>query len=215
MSLSVAIVPVTPFAQNCSIAMCNSTKKAAIVDPGGEIERIIQQLQSMQAIPEKILLTHGHIDHAGAAKALSRELNIPIIGPHKGDLFWLEGLAQQAAMFSFKQVESFVPDEWLEDGATVTVGELKLQVIHAPGHTPGHVVFYNEENKLAWVGDVIFQGSIGRTDFPQGNFDQLISSIKNKLFPLGDEVTFIPGHGPESTFGHERQFNPFVSGKHG
>lgn len=215
MSLSVAIVPVTAFAQNCSIAMCNSTKKAAIVDPGGDTPLIIKQLQAMQAIPEKILLTHGHIDHAGAAKALARELNIPIIGPHKADLFWLQGLAQQAAMFNFKQVESFVPDEWLEDGATVTVGETLLQVIHAPGHTPGHVVFYNEENKLAWVGDVLFQGSIGRTDFPQGNFDQLISSIKNKLFPLGDEVTFIPGHGPESTFGHERQFNPFVSGKHG
>lgn len=215
MSLSVAIVSVTPFAQNCSIAMCTATNKAAIVDPGGETERIIQQLNAMKAVPEKILLTHGHIDHAGAAKTLSEQLNIPIIGPHKGDLFWLEGLTQQAAMFNFKQVESFVPDEWLEDGETVSVGNLQLEVIHAPGHTPGHVVFYNKENKLAWVGDVLFQGSIGRTDFPQGNFDQLISSIKNKLFPLGDDITFIPGHGPESTFGQERQFNPFVSGKHG
>lgn len=215
MSLSVAIVPVTPFAQNCTVVMCNKTKKAAITDPGGDIELILEQLKAMDALPEKILLTHGHIDHAGASKELARILNIPIIGPHKGDLFWLEGLDKQAAMFNFKQVESFVPDEWLEDGETVTVGELTLQVIHAPGHTPGHVVFYNKENKLAWVGDVLFQGSIGRTDFPQGNFDQLISSIKNKLFPLGDDITFIPGHGPESTFGHERQFNPFVSGKHG
>lgn len=215
MSLSVAIVPVTAFAQNCTIAMCNATKKAAITDPGGDTERILEQLKSMNALPEKILLTHGHIDHAGASKELARVLNIPIIGPHKGDAFWLEGLDKQAAMFNFKQVESFEPDQWLEDGDQVSVGELNLQVIHAPGHTPGHVVFYNQENKLAWVGDVIFQGSIGRTDFPQGDFNQLIGSIKNKLFPLGDDVTFIPGHGPQSTLGHERQSNPFVSGSYG
>lgn len=215
MSLSVAIIPVTAFAQNCTVVMCNATKKAAITDPGGDTDRILEQLKAMDALPEKILLTHGHIDHAGASKELARTLNIPIIGPHKADLFWLQGLTQQAAMFNFKQVESFTPDQWLEDGDEVSVGEVKLQVIHAPGHTPGHVVFYSAENKLAWVGDVLFQGSIGRTDFPQGDFDQLISSIKNKLFPLGDEITFIPGHGPKSTFGQERQFNPFVAGKHG
>ena len=215
MSLSVAIVPVTAFAQNCTVVMCNNTKKAAITDPGGDTDRILEQLKAMDAVPEKILLTHGHIDHAGASKELARILNIPIIGPHHADLFWLQGLTQQAAMFNFKQVESFEPDQWLEDGDEVSVGDVTLQVIHAPGHTPGHVVFYSADNKLAWVGDVIFEGSIGRTDFPQGDFDQLISSIKNKLFPLGDDVTFIPGHGANSTFGHERQFNPFVSGKHG
>lgn len=215
MNITLAIVPVTAFEQNCSIIMCNTTQQAAIVDPGGDLPRIVAQLQKMQAKPVKILLTHGHIDHAGASAALARELNIPIIGPHHDDLFWLQGLAQQAAMFNFKQVESFEPNQWLKDGDTVQVGELTLEVIHTPGHTPGHVVFYSAANKLAWVGDVLFQGSIGRTDFPKGDFNTLMHSIKDKLLPLGDDITFIPGHGPTSTFGHERQHNPFVAGRHG
>lgn len=215
MSLSVAIVPVTAFVQNCTILMCNDTRKAAVVDPGGDLERITAQLHAMQAIPEKILLTHAHIDHAGGTAALARQLQLPIEGPHEGDLFWIQGLPKQSAMFGFPQAELFTPDRWLQDGDTVQVGNVTLQVIHTPGHTPGHVVFYSAGDQLALVGDVIFQGSIGRTDFPQGNHEQLVSSIRTKLFPLGDDITFIPGHGPESTFGHERRTNPFVADKRG
>jgi glyoxylase-like metal-dependent hydrolase (beta-lactamase superfamily II) len=215
MSLSVAIIPVTAFAQNCSILMCNKSKKAAVVDPGGDLERIIEQLQRMGATAEKILLTHAHIDHAGGTAALARQLNIPIEGPQEGDLFWIQGLPNQSAMFGFPPAEVFTPDRWLHDNDTVTVGEVTLQVIHTPGHTPGHVVFYSPENKLALVGDVLFQGSIGRTDFPQGNHEQLVHSIRAKLFPLGDDITFIPGHGPESTFGQERRTNPFVADHRG
>ncbi len=215
MSLSVAIVPVTAFAQNCSILMCNDTHKAAIVDPGGDLGRIRQQLEAMNATPEKILLTHAHIDHAGGTAELAKTLSLPIEGPHKGDLFWIQGLAQQSAMFGFPPVETFAPDRWLNDGDTVTVGNVTLDVIHCPGHTPGHVVFYDRAEQLAIVGDVIFQGSIGRTDFPQGNHEELIASIRDKLFPLGDDISFIPGHGPQSTFGQERRTNPFVADKRG
>lgn len=215
MSLSVAIVPVTAFAQNCSILMCNATHKAAIVDPGGDLERIQAQLQKMGAIPEKILLTHAHIDHAGGTAELARRLQVNIEGPQEGDQFWIDGLPMQSARFGFPPAEVFTPDRWLHDGDTVQVGEVTLEVIHCPGHTPGHVVFYSPQDHLAVVGDVIFQGSIGRTDFPQGNHDQLIASIREKLFPLGDEVTFIPGHGPTSTFGHERRTNPFVADRRG
>lgn len=214
-TLTLSVVPVTAFEQNCSLVMCNRTRKTAIVDPGGDLDRILAQLQAMEAVPEKILLTHGHIDHAGGASELSRTLNIPIVGPQQGDLFWLQGLAQQATMFRFPRVENCTPDQWLNDGEQVQVGELSFSVIHCPGHTPGHVVFYSEENQLALVGDVIFQGSIGRTDFPQGNHADLIASIRGKLFPLGDEVRFIPGHGPSSTFGHERRTNPFVADRRG
>ncbi|UZK04503.1 MBL fold metallo-hydrolase [Venatoribacter cucullus] len=215
MSLSVAIIPVTAFAQNCSILMCNKSKKAAVVDPGGDLERIIEQLQRMGATAEKILLTHAHIDHAGGTAALARQLNVPIEGPQEGDLFWIQGLPNQSAMFGFPPAEVFTPDRWLHDNDTVTVGEVTLQVIHTPGHTPGHVVFYSANDKLAIVGDVLFQGSIGRTDFPQGNHEQLVHSIRAKLFPLGDDITFIPGHGPESTFGQERRTNPFVADHRG
>ena len=215
MSLSVAIIPVTAFAQNCSILMCNKSKKAAVVDPGGDLERIIEQLQRMGATAEKILLTHAHIDHAGGTAALARQLNVPIEGPQEGDLFWIQGLPNQSAMFGFPPAEVFTPDRWLQDNDTVTVGEVTLQVIHTPGHTPGHVVFYSANDKLAIVGDVLFQGSIGRTDFPQGNHEQLVHSIRAKLFPLGDDITFIPGHGPESTFGQERRTNPFVADHRG
>ncbi len=214
-ALSVAVVPVTAFAQNCTILMCNNTKQAAVIDPGGEVSRIKQQLEKMGATARKILLTHAHIDHAGGTAELARELDLTIEGPHEGDLFWIQSLPQQSAMFGFPAVESFTPDRWLNDGDEVEVGELTFRVIHAPGHTPGHVVFYNPQQKLAFVGDVLFNGSIGRTDFPRGNHAELVSSIRDKLFPLGDDIEFICGHGPNSTFGHERQHNPFVSDHRG
>lgn len=214
-ALSVAVVPVTAFAQNCTIVMCNNTKQAAVIDPGGDVSRIKQQLDKMGATATKILLTHAHIDHAGGTAELAKALDLTIEGPHQGDLFWIQGLAQQSAMFGFPAVESFTPDRWLNDHDEVEVGEVTFQVIHTPGHTPGHVVFFNPQEKLAFVGDVLFNGSIGRTDFPQGNHAELISSIREKLFPLGDDVEFYCGHGPNSTFGQERQHNPFVSDHRG
>ncbi len=204
------IIPVTPFQQNCSLLHCQQSNHLAIVDPGGDLPNILNAIESSQGTPEKILLTHAHIDHVGATMALAKTLDIPIIGPHKGDKFWLDMLPQQAQMFGFPKVEPFEPAQWLEDGDVVSVGEAQLEVLHCPGHTPGHVMFYHRPSALAIVGDVIFAGSIGRTDFPQGNHQQLISSIKTKLLPLGDEVTFIPGHGPQSTFGQERINNPFL-----
>jgi len=209
------VIPVTPFAQNCTLIWCLNTREAAVVDPGGDIERILSAIEEEGVTLTKVLLTHGHIDHAGASAQLAREMNVSIIGPHKGDQFWLDGLNQQSAMFGFEQVEGFLPDQWLEDGDHVLVGDLRLDVIHCPGHTPGHIVFVDKENSMAQVGDVIFNGSIGRTDFPQGDHATLINSIKNRLFPLGDDIRFVPGHGPESTFGHERLTNPFVSDRRG
>lgn len=209
------VIPVTPFAQNCTLIWCPETLEAAVVDPGGDIELIERAIAEEEVQVKQVLLTHGHIDHAGASVTLSRRLGVPIIGPHKADQFWLDGLEQQSAMFGFSQVEGFLPDRWLEDGEQVQVGNICLDVVHCPGHTPGHVVFVDKANQMAQVGDVLFQGSIGRTDFPQGDHQTLIDSIKNKLFPLGDEIRFVPGHGPESTFGHERKTNPYVSGRWG
>ncbi len=209
------VIPVTPFAQNCTLIWCPETMDAAVVDPGGDIERIMGAINEEGVNVTQVLLTHGHIDHAGASATLARDLDVQIIGPHKADQFWLDGLVQQSAMFGFAQVEGFLPDRWLEDGDQVQVGNLRLDVVHCPGHTPGHVVFIDKANAMAQVGDVLFQGSIGRTDFPQGDHATLIDSIKNKLFPLGDEIRFVPGHGPESTFGHERKTNPYVSGRWG
>jgi len=204
------IVPVTPFQQNCSIVWCQQTRRAAVVDPGGDLDRILAAAEQLGVTIEKILITHGHIDHAGGTAQLARELNVPIEGPQRDDLFWIEGMADQSRMFGFAGGEAFEPDRWLEDGDTVTVGEQVLQVIHTPGHTPGHVVFFHPESQVAIVGDVLFAGSIGRTDFPRGDHATLIRSIREKLFPLGDEVSFIPGHGPTSTFGRERKSNPHV-----
>jgi hydroxyacylglutathione hydrolase len=211
MSIQCTIVPVTAYQQNCSIIKCMSTAKAAIVDPGGDVEQILQALEKMEATPEKIILTHGHMDHCAASDVLRQQLKIPIEGPQKEDDFWIAKLPEWCQMSGFPHADAFVPDRWLEDGDTVTVGEQTLKVLHTPGHTPGHVVFLNEAQKVAWVGDVLFQGSIGRTDFPMGNHEELIASIREKLFPLGDDITFIPGHGPTSTFGQERQTNPFVA----
>ena len=211
MSIKVAIVPVTPYQQNCSIIKCEATGKGALVDPGGDIERIMQAVDEMGIELEKILLTHGHMDHCAAAGVLREQLGIPIEGPATGDAFWIDQLPESCKMMGVPPVDPFVPDRWLEEGQSVTVGELEFQVFHCPGHTPGHVVFLYPEQKVAWVGDVIFQGSIGRTDFPRGNHADLVSSIRDKLFPLGDDITFIPGHGPTSTFGQERATNPFVA----
>jgi len=211
MTLQCSIVPVTPYQQNCSVIKCTRTAKAAIVDPGGEVERILETLGTMEAVPEKVILTHAHVDHCAASDVLRQQLGIPIEGPHIGDLFWLEKLPEWCRMAGMPPAEPFTPDRWLIDGDSVVVGDLEFQVLHCPGHTPGHVVFYNAARRLAWVGDVLFKGSIGRTDFPGGDYGQLISSIRDKLFPLGDDVTFIPGHGPTSRFGEERKNNPFVS----
>jgi len=211
MAIQCTIVPVTPYQQNCSIIKCTRSGKAAIVDPGGEVERILAAVKKMDASVEKVILTHAHVDHCAASPVIREQLEIPIEGPQRGDAFWLDKLPEWCRMSGFPATEPFTPDRWLVDGDTVSVGELELEVLHCPGHTPGHVVFHHAGQKIAWVGDVLFQGSIGRTDFPGGNHQQLISCIRDKLFPLGDDVTFIPGHGPTSTFGQERRHNPFVA----
>jgi len=210
MTIQCTIVPVTPYQQNCSVVRCVRTGKAAIVDPGGDAARIMEAVEKMDAMVEKILLTHAHVDHCAASDLLRQQLDVPIEGPHRGDSFWLERLPEWCRMSGFPPANPFTPDRWLEDGDRVTVGDLEFNVLHCPGHTPGHVVFHHRGQHLAWVGDVLFRGSIGRTDFPGGNHQQLISSIRDKLFPLGEEVTFIPGHGPTSTFGEERRTNPYV-----
>lgn len=204
------IVPVTPFEQNCSILWCDQTRKAAVVDPGGNPERILKAAESLGVQISLILLTHGHIDHAGGTAGLARQLGVPVEGPERGDAFWIDDLPKQSKMFGFSHVEAFTPDRWLSDGDTVNVGAESLSVIHCPGHTPGHVVFFSDSARLAVVGDVLFAGSIGRTDFPRGNHKDLINSIRQKLWPLGNDVSFIPGHGPMSDFGEERESNPYV-----
>ncbi len=209
------VIPVTPFQQNCTLCWCEKTKAAAVIDPGGDFEKIKKAIAEEGVTLVKVLLTHAHIDHAGATAEVAEKYNVGIEGPHKGDLYWIEGLDKQSAMFGFPKVGGFLPDRWLEDGDKVVIGEGVLDVLHCPGHTPGHVVFVDKASKMAQVGDVLFNGSIGRTDFPGGNHEELISSIKLKLFPLGDDITFIPGHGPSSTFGHERKTNPFVSDRRG
>lgn len=211
MSIKVSIVPVTAYQQNCSVLRCEETGRAAIVDPGGDVERILDAVKQMDATVEKILLTHGHMDHCAASDVLRQQLAVPIEGPQREDAFWIEKLPEWCQMANFPVAEAFEPDRWLESGDTVAVGAQTLKVFHCPGHTPGHVVFLHDGTRVAWVGDVLFQGSIGRTDFPRGNHEQLLSSIRDTLFPLGDDITFIPGHGPTSTFGRERQSNPFVA----
>ncbi len=209
--MKAVIIPVTPFAQNCSLIWCEETKKAAVVDPGGDLEHILKIADEQGVEIEKILITHGHLDHAGGTKELKEKLDVPIEGPHEADKFWIDQLPDQCAKYGFPPSYAFTPERWLTDGDTVTVGNETLDVIHCPGHTPGHVVFVAPKHKIAIVGDVLFQGSIGRTDFPMGNHDDLINSIRQKLWPLGDDIAFIPGHGNMSTFGQERQMNPFVA----
>jgi len=212
MSLQYKIIPVTAFEQNCSVLWCSQTKEAVVVDPGGDMPKIVNFISSQGLTLKKILLTHAHIDHAGATSELSKKFSLPIEGPHKEDQFWIDLLPQQSQMFGFPPVEMFKPNRWLEQDDVVEVGEEKLSVLFCPGHTPGHVVFYHEPSKLAVVGDVLFQGSIGRTDFPRGDFDTLANSIRTQLWSLPDEVEFLPGHGPMSTIGHEKATNPFVGG---
>lgn len=209
------VLPVTAFQQNCSLLCCERSGKAAIVDPGGEPERIIQAVKEADVEIDKVLITHAHADHVGAVAEIAEHFGVPIEGPHRGDDFWIDGLVEQAQRLGFPPTRTFTPDRWLEDGDQVTVGELVLDVVHCPGHTPGHVVFVSKAARFAVVGDVLFQGSIGRTDFPGGDHDTLIRSIREKLFPLGDDIQFLPGHGPASSFGHERRTNPFVAGKAG
>jgi len=210
MTLNYKIIPVTPFEQNCSLIWCSETMKGALVDAGGDIEKLLASAAKLGITIEKLLLTHGHIDHAGGAGELATTLGVPIEGPQQEERFWLDQLPAQSRMFGFPPVQDVKPTRWLNDGDTVTVGNESLQVLFTPGHTPGHVVFFHGPSKLAIVGDVLFAGSIGRTDFPRGDHKTLIASIHNKLWPLGDDVSFIPGHGPMSTFGEERRNNPFV-----
>lgn len=208
--MKIEVIPVTPFQQNCSIIICSETKKAAVVDPGGEVERIKQKIEELGVTVEKILITHAHIDHAGGTADLAEALDLPIEGPEKADSFWIDKLADQSRMFQFPEAKVFKPSRWLEHDDTVTVGNLKFDVKHCPGHTPGHVVFINHQYKFIWVGDVLFKGSIGRTDFPMSDHDSLIAAIKSNLLTLPDDYQFLSGHGPVSNIGTERQTNPFI-----
>lgn len=208
--LKATIVPVTPFEQNCTVLWDEATMTGAVVDPGGDLERIEQVVAKHGVTLEKILLTHGHLDHAGGATELAEKHNLPIEGPEAEEAFWLDSIPEQGAKWGLPGGRAVTPDKWFRDGDEATVGGLTFEVIHCPGHTPGHVVYYHAPSRLAIVGDVLFKGSIGRTDFPRGDHDALIRSITQKLWPLGDDVTFVPGHGPVSTFGEERKTNPFV-----
>ncbi|MFN3286835.1 MAG: MBL fold metallo-hydrolase [Sphingomonadaceae bacterium] len=209
--LGAAIVPVTPFQQNATLFWCKRTMKGAWVDPGGERDRLKAAAAAKGVTVEKILLTHGHIDHCGEAGLLAEELGVPIEGPHEEDAFWIALHAEVGPQWGLPGARPFTPYRWLRHGDQVRVGEVSFDVLHCPGHTPGHVVFHQPQVGIAQVGDVLFAGSIGRTDFPRGNHEELIASITQRLWPLGDGTRFIPGHGPMSTFGAERRGNPFVS----
>ncbi len=207
------IIPVTQYQQNCTLLWCDETNAAVVVDPGGNIERILSAIAEQDVVVERILLTHGHLDHVGGSVALAQALNVPIEGPHIDDLFWLNILPAQAQMMGFQPTQPFQPNRFFIEGELVSFGKEILEIKHCPGHTPGHLVFYNLGAKLALVGDVLFKGAIGRTDFPKGNYRDLINSIVEKLWPLGEDMAFIPGHGPMSTFGEERKHNGFVADK--
>ena len=221
--LKAAIVPVTPFQQNCAILWQEPDKRAVVIDPGGEVPRILEAIAELGVRVERILLTHGHIDHAGGAAALKEALEqagrserapapVAIEGPDQRDRFLLEGLEMQAGMFGMSGVRNVLPDRWVAEGDAVRIGDQPFEVLHCPGHTPGHIVFVNRAGRFAIVGDVLFAGSIGRTDFPYGDHAALIRAIKDKLLPLGDDFSFICGHGPGSTIGAERRTNPFLQG---
>lgn len=206
------IIPVTDYQQNCSLLWCDTTKQAALIDPGGEPQRLLRAVEEAGVSVQMVLLTHGHLDHVSAASEIAAQLKVPIIGPHQADAFWLELLPQQTAQFGFPHAAAFTPTRWLHDGEQIALGDLTLEVIHCPGHTPGHVVFFCRSVQTVFVGDVLFHRSIGRTDFPQGDYDTLIDCITRRLLPLGDGVTVVPGHGPCTTLGEERRHNPFLQG---
>lgn len=210
-SITLEIVPVTQFEQNCSVLICQETKKAAAIDPGGDLSKVDALITRHGAVLEKVFLTHGHIDHCGQSRLFADRHKVPLEGPHIADKFWIDQLPEQSKRFGFPPLAAFESDRWLGDGDSVSFGAQPMSVHHCPGHTPGHVVFFHAQAKLAIVGDVLFSGSIGRTDFPMGNHGDLIASIRSKLWPLGNEVAFVPGHGPMSHFGQERQSNPYVA----
>ena len=208
--LQYRIIPVTPFQQNCSLVWCDQTLQAVLVDPGGDLDKLMAAVEEQGVNLIAVWLTHGHLDHVGACAQIKEELHLPIIGPHQDDQFLLDAMAMQCEMFGFAAVEKFLPDQWLDESSTLTLGDEQFAVLHTPGHTPGHIVLRHAAQQLLWVGDVLFNGSIGRSDFPRGNHQQLINSITNKLMTLDDSYRFIPGHGPESTIGAERLGNPFL-----
>lgn len=211
MSLRVEVVVVTPFQQNCSVIWCSETMQGAVVDPGGDIDRVMAKIEQHAINVSKIILTHGHLDHAGGAEELKRRLAVEIIGPHQDDLFWLQGISEQGKQYGFSGAQNCSPDKWLDEGQQINIGNETLDIYHCPGHTPGHIIFHHKRSGLAFVGDVLFKGSIGRTDFPKGNHQDLIDSITSKLWPLGGETRFVSGHGPISNFASERQTNPHVA----
>ena len=208
--LQYQIIPVTGLQQNCSLVWCDQTNDAALIDPGGDIELLLRVVDENSVNLKAIYLTHGHIDHIGASAELRKKLQLPVIGPHKEDEFLFSAIPVQCEMFGFSVIDIFYPDEWLVENQILKLGHEELSVIHTPGHTPGHIILKHDKQKLLWVGDVIFKQSIGRTDFPGGDYQQLLTSIKKKLFSLSDDFRFIPGHGPESTIGEERLHNPFL-----
>jgi len=208
--MKIVVIPVTPYQQNCSLVVCEETKIAAIVDPGGETDRILSAVKNHGVSVSKIILTHGHLDHVGGTQTLAESLNVPVVGPEKEDAFWLDQLEAQSTMFGFPKATSFSPTQWLEEGEVVTVGNIKLNVVHIPGHTPGHVALYDAESAQIIVGDILFNGAIGRSDFPRGNHQQLISGIKEKLLTLPANTVVFPGHGPTTTIGAEKTSNPYL-----
>lgn len=209
-SIRAAIVPVTPFEQNCTLVWCTATGEGVIVDPGGDVERIEAAIDQVKMTPTAIWLTHGHVDHAGGAADIAASRTLPVIGPHVADRDWLAQIPVIAAKYGIPGLKAVTPDRFLDEGETLTVGRATFDVLHCPGHSAGSVVFVNAEERFALVGDVVFRGSIGRTDFPGGDHATLIASIRDKLFPLGDDLAFVCGHGPGSTIGHERATNPFL-----
>ena len=206
------IIPVTLFEQNCTLIWCEATRKAVVIDPGGDVPNILTAIEQTKVTVEKIWLTHGHIDHVGGAAELRDALKVPIEGPDIADKFLLDNVVTSGARFGMSGVRNFTPERWLNEGDQVSIGELTFDILHCPGHSPGSVVFYNREMRFAHVGDVLFSGSVGRSDIPGGDHDTLIQSIKDKLLPLGDDVGFICGHGPGSSIGQERMTNPFLIG---
>ena len=208
--LQYQVIPVTSFQQNCTLLWCDQSNEAVLIDPGGEAERLLAEVNKRNLKLKAIWLTHGHLDHVGATAELKQKQQLPVLGPHIDDQFLLNAIPKQCEMFGFAPVNSFVPDQWLDEGQTLEIGNESFSILHTPGHTPGHIVLKHSKQKLLWVGDVLFHGAIGRTDFPRGNYDELIKSIKTRLLTLEDEYHFIPGHGPESTIGEEKQHNPFL-----